>query len=364
MSLPAAAICGFGIWFCLVAAPAMVSGEKRRAALEYRQAAECLRESPESAVYHGERKKGWRQTGRLGGRGADSRAWGYVDAGERVMVWVEDSGGAVYGAPAERGFADTLRLCLLWGAAAVVVLVVALTAFCIRFFVRFAAERDDFLAATAHDLTTPLVGMRYMIGRSDGEARILNERMIRLVDNIKEFLRRGGRRIRPGREEFVLRRAFDEAYSLFAGDFAEEPSGPVSVTGETDIKVVADETLVTQIFWNLLGNALKYAAPYGAVEVRFMRRGGAVRVEFADEGPGMTPRQMRRAFDFYYRAQTAMSSGKGGFGIGLCTARDFARSMGGSLSVAANSPRGCVFALELPAARHGPKGRMDKHAAG
>ena len=64
----------------------------------------------------------------------------------------------------------------------------------------------------------------------------------------------------------------------------------------------------------------------------------------------MTPRQMRRAFDRYYRAKTVLESGKGGFGIGLCTSREFARAMGGDLSVRANSPHGCVFTLSLPSA--------------
>jgi len=46
-----------------------------------------------------------------------------------------------------------------------------------------------------------------------------------------------------------------------------------------------------------------------------------------------------------------LQSGKGGFGIGLCTAREFAEEMGGSLSVRSNSPRGCVFTLKLPTAQ-------------
>ena len=42
-------------------------------------------------------------------------------------------------------------------------------------------------------------------------------------------------------------------------------------------------------------------------------------------------------------------TGKGGVGIGRCTAREFAEAMGGTLTVRANEPRGCVFTLELPA---------------
>ena len=106
--------------------------------------------------------------------------------------------------------------------------------------------------------------------------------------------------------------------------------------------------MALQILWNLFGNDLKYAAPYGKVTVRFGRADGLITVEFADEGPGMTPWQMKRAFDRYYRARTVLESGKGGFGIGLCTAREFARAMGGDLTVRANDPKGCVFALSFP----------------
>ena len=105
-----------------------------------------------------------------------------------------------------------------------------------------------------------------------------------------------------------------------------------------------------QILWNLFGNDLKYAAPHGPVSVRIRRDGRFALVEFADAGPGMTRREMRRAFDRYYRAKSVMESGRGGFGIGLCTSREFARAMGGDITVAANGASGCVFAFRLPLA--------------
>ena len=208
----------------------------------------------------------------------------------------------------------------------------------------------DFLAATAHDLTTPLVGLRHSIGRNTEDAKFLNERMIRLVENIKDFLRLGGKRRNPDMTEFNIVDSFDEAYRIFREDYREFLNGndiaKTFIGGDcTQMKVMADETMTIQILWNLLGNDLKYAIPYGGVEVRFVRTEKSVKVEFADEGQGMTARQMRKAFDRYYRAKTALASGKGGFGIGLCTAREFARAMGGDLTVRANSPNssGIIF---------------------
>ena len=246
---------------------------------------------------------------------------------------------------------------LFWGGGGFALLVlVVVTVLGVRFFLNYVRERDDFLAATAHDLTTPLVGMRYAIGRDDADARNLCERMIRLVGNVKDFLRLGGRRPAPVCASFDLRKACEEAYALFREDYRDLFEGrDVAVVVDGDLPpVLADETLTVQILWNLFGNDLKYAAPFGPVEVRLSSGGGFAYAEFVDGGPGLTRGQMRRAFDRYYRAKTARESGKGGFGIGLCTSREFAHAMGGDLAVRANAPHGCVFTLKLPCRRECP----------
>ena len=297
--------------------------------------------------------------------------WGYVPkpVEQATLVWYDDGVQVVSTTVPIVREVDYRTMFLTLGLVFLLVLV-GMTIIGIRYFVEYIRTRDDFLAATAHDLTTPLVGMRYSIGRNDEEAKVLNERMIRLVTNIKDFLRLGGKRPKPQRDEVDLVKCYKEAYALFREDVRDATDGsdiPVSMgTDPTEplkngtfagpvpnFVAVGDETLVVQILWNLIGNDLKYALPFGPVRVRFFRKGGFVCVEFADEGQGMSKHEMARAFDRYYRAKTVLESGKGGFGIGLCTAREFARSMGGDLSVRANSPHGCVFTLSLPAAKEG-----------
>ena len=182
-----------------------------------------------------------------------------------------------------------------------------------------------------------------------------------IVNNIKDFLRLGGRRRDPQPARVDLVALCREAYGLFAADYEDAASGPVAFDVSrlrgAALEVFADETMTLQILWNLFGNDLKYAAPYGPVAVRFGRVADRAVLAFVDEGQGMTETQRRRAFDRYYRAKTVLQTGKGGFGIGLCTAREFARAMGGDLVVAANMPRGCVFTLTLPAAGAPSAGR-------
>ena len=374
LSLPTVVVVALGVRFLVedrflvVDVPKMVRDEKARVLAVSERAAKAMRDDPASADFVWERGRGvvrgvaeygeypadmsWKDWNpESGTKRRDMWGWRAFDGGR--LVWArgvgEKDGETVYVRWTDIEERDYAFMFYLFGPMFLIVLV-GITFLGARFFVDYVRSRDDFLAATAHDLTTPLVGMRYSIGRNDEEAKVLNERMIRLVANIKDFLRLGGKRPKPQRDEVDLVKCYKEAYALFREDVRDLTDGsdiPVDMgTDPTEplkngtfagsvpnFAAVGDETLVVQILWNLIGNDLKYALPFGPVRVRFFRERGFVCVEFADEGKGMSPREMRRAFDRYYRAKTVLESGKGGFGIGLCTAREFARSMGGDLSV-------------------------------
>ena len=374
LCLPTAVVIALALRFALVETPRIVAGERDRVDAACEAEVRDLLENPGSAdfvwrrgegIVSGDRSraedfpadrpwKDWESRGRR----KTKEMWGWLETPEGRLVWVRDTrpgqdSNVVYGLQTDLREFDYARCIYVAGGFSLFVLV-GITFLGTRYFVESVKTRDDFMAAAAHDLTTPLVGLRFMIGRDDAEARTLNERLIRLVDNIKDFMRLGGRRREPRRETVDLLKAYEEAYSLFREDYRDLFGGrdvPVEMprTDLPSLPVLGDETLLVQVLWNLLGNDLKYAAPYGDVKVVFRQEPGRVCADFVDEGQGMTSAQMRRAFDRYYRAKTVLQSGKGGFGIGLCTAREFARAMGGDLTVRANPPKGCVFTLELPA---------------
>lgn len=367
LSLPTVLVAVLGVRFLGNDVPVIVRDEQVRVRSELEREAKAMRDDPASADFVWERGRGIvRGTAESGDYPADMSwkdwepeggtkrrdMWGWKDYAGGRFVWArgigKHDGETVYARRTdieERDYALTFYVFI-----PLFLLVLAgITFLGAKFFVDYVRSRDEFLSATAHDLTTPLVGMRCSIGRNDEEARMLNERMIRLVANIKDFLGLGGRRPKPRCDVVDLLKCCREAYAIFREDYRDLFDGrDVSIKAEGDAKAHADETLTVQIMWNLFGNDLKYAAPHGPVRVRINDDGRLVKVEFADEGPGMSPRDRRRAFDRYYRAKTVRKSGKGGFGIGLCTAREFARAMGGDLTLAANDPHGCVFTLELP----------------
>ena len=350
LCFPTALVIALACFFCVDRVPEIEKAEHDRVKAIYRETALSLQKDRLLPI-EGPLPKEWKPAGKMSpGR------WGYspIPLKRTTLVWYQE-GANHYVCTAEFVPETNYRMLFISFGCFFLLVLVGVTFVGIRYFVRYVKSRDDFLAATAHDLTTPLVGMRMMIGRNDDEAKRLNERMLLIVGNIKDFMKLGGKRKKPELKIVDIVALCKEAYQLFAADYEDSESGEVvfegiggeSVREGADSTVMADETMTLQILWNLFGNDLKYAAPYGRVSVRFAQEDKFVKVEFVDEGQGMTPRQMKRAFDRYYRAQSVLESGKGGFGIGLCTAREFARQMGGDLSVRANVPKGCVFTLRL-----------------
>ena len=374
LCLPTLAALLFGLYFFLFDLPDLARESERRYFSELEDVARVLASGEGASDFVWERGKGvvsgdvevlgrifphdmtWKDWDPVDKASRKKEMWGFRDIPEGRIVWGRGIGGRdmfVYGAFTDISRRNWALVLAIFGGFVFAVLVFT-TFVGVKFFLDYIKSRDDFMAATAHDLTTPLVAMQYFIGRDDKEAALLCERLSRLVSNIKDFMRLGGKRPQPLCEEFDLAEAYNEAYELFKEDFRDFYDGDdvdFVCEGNEPIVVYADRTLTVQILWNLLGNDLKYAAPYGMVSVRSFVRGEKVVVERADEGPGMTAVEMRQAFDRYYRAKSVLKTGKGGFGIGLTTARDFARAMGGDLTIKANTPSGCIFTLTLPVAR-------------
>jgi signal transduction histidine kinase len=341
------------VYFFFHEAPDIVENERKRVFSEYREKARELKDNPTMGEYMLLPKK--YQRGKSGKMSPGK--WGYLEIDdEKSIVWFDDKilMRAIYVARIrETDFQMIFNVAIPVG----IVFIFILTFLGIKYFVVYVKTRDDFLAASAHDLTTPLVGMRHMIGVNDDEARILNERMLRLVENIKTFLKLGGKRPAPKKEVFNLADAYDEAYSLFREDFRDIFNGEdVRIAFENlervNAQVLGDYTMTVQILWNLLGNDLKYAASYGRVSAIFgvSKDGDKIQFKLQDSGPGMSRKEQSKAFNRYYRAKTVKETGKGGFGIGLCTAREFAREMGGDITVISQKGKGCVFTFSIPRA--------------
>lgn len=112
------------------------------------------------------------------------------------------------------------------------------------------------------------------------------------------------------------------------------------------LMVEASEDRLTQVFENLLDNALSFSPPGGTIRVDVTLDGNAIVTRVADMGPGIADANLARIFDRFF-TQRPDASRVGHTGLGLAIVRAIVEAYGGSI-VAANGERGAVFTIRLP----------------
>lgn len=217
--------------------------------------------------------------------------------------------------------------------------------------------RRDLVANVSHELRTPISALHAVLENLvDGVAAadpetfrtMLKqvERLGRLVSQLLDLSRLESgalplqRRVFPIRE--VLDDAADECRLHAAGAAVEVDVAP------PDLAVDADRERVHQVVANLLENAVRHSPPGAPVHLSARHHRGGVRVEVADEGPGIPEEDASRVFERFYRADAARASSDGGAGLGLAIARWIVDLHGGTIRPERREPTGCRMVVDLP----------------
>jgi signal transduction histidine kinase len=129
---------------------------------------------------------------------------------------------------------------------------------------------------------------------------------------------------------------------------ADERHITIATDIEPDITVVGDETMLMQLFVNLMENGIKYGREGGRLDVLLKRRGEAVHCEVRDNGIGIAPENLSQIWERFFRVDPARSSNDGSSGLGLPMVRYIVLAHGGHISVESVIGRGSVFTFELP----------------
>lgn len=219
--------------------------------------------------------------------------------------------------------------------------------------------KTGFVSNCTHELKTPLTGIGIWIellrsgkletdekrSRAYGIIAKENARMVRLVESLLDFSR-----LEKGKRKYVLEGVdvsalASEVVELQRDNFAKHG---IELRVSEGCNLHTDSDAVKQILMNLVGNAAKYAADEGLVEVEVLCDGKVCRVAVSDRGPGIASENASRIFDRFYRVDDALNSKTNGLGLGLSISRALAEGLGGRLLFSARDGGGSVFTLELP----------------
>ncbi|MFE5320924.1 sensor histidine kinase [Paenibacillus sp. NPDC056579] len=135
---------------------------------------------------------------------------------------------------------------------------------------------------------------------------------------------------------------------------AEENGLEVQLSSNTmPVVVIADARRITQVFINLLTNAIRYTPEGGKISVviedKVMDRDSVYAcVSVIDTGIGIPAEELAHLFDRFYRVEKARSRHTGGTGLGLSIAHHFVKFHGGFIRVVSNPGEGTTFTVYLP----------------
>jgi PAS domain S-box-containing protein len=226
-------------------------------------------------------------------------------------------------------------------------------------------RKDEFLAMLSHELRNPLgpilnavevldrlepgdeelgAGAREVIARQA-------KHMKRLLDDLLDVSRVSQGKIELQKQRIDL--------NVLIGQVVEG-SRPMMIEKRHELSIVlapqpmaleADPTRLLQVFDNLLNNAAKYTDAGGHIAIVTSAEGGEAVVTVRDDGIGMTPDLLTRAFDLFVQGTRSLDRAKGGLGIGLTLVKTLVRMHGGSVRAFSDGPgRGSQLEVRLPLA--------------
>ena len=231
-------------------------------------------------------------------------------------------------------------------------------------------SRDEFFSIASHELRTPLTSikgnssliMQYYKSVLKDEAlhemiADIHESSDRLIQIVNDFL--DVSRLEQGRIEFHLEQLSiskvieDVVYGMSA--LLKEKHLHIKLSGNiTNLdalpKVLADKNRLKQIFFNLLGNAVKFTEK-GSISISAEAKGDVIRIHVEDKGIGISDESQALLFRKFQQASDSILTrdSSHGTGLGLYISRLLAIGMGGKLGLETSIPgKGSTFYIEVP----------------
>lgn len=220
----------------------------------------------------------------------------------------------------------------------------------------------DFIAFAAHELRGPITVIRGYLDVLEDELKdvlkddqhelfhrltVSANRLSGYINNILNTSRYDRRHLKMHLAETTV----GEVYDTIRDDMnlrAQAQNRLLSVTIPTDLPTIAgDPASLSEVFGNLIDNAIKYSNEGGAINVTASQKNEMVEVVIEDHGIGMPASVIGNLFQKFYRSHRSRET-VAGTGIGLYISKAIVESHGGNISVRSEDGRGSTFTVQIP----------------
>ncbi len=222
----------------------------------------------------------------------------------------------------------------------------------------FDKLKSDFLSMVSHELRTPLTAMKVsseLLLEDDSKpasrkelVQILirnNDRLIRLVNNLLDISLIESGKLKYNKEIVDLHDIIDTTVGTIKSQYEKKRLNITTYIPENLSNINADKDRISQVFVNLLSNALKFTQEGGNVEIRASEFEKYIEVYVKDDGIGIPPDKIDKIFDMFYWAGNNSAYQHGSAGLGLAITRGIIEGHGGSIRVESTPSKGSVFIL-------------------
>ncbi|MCW5750629.1 MAG: HAMP domain-containing histidine kinase [Alphaproteobacteria bacterium] len=227
--------------------------------------------------------------------------------------------------------------------------------------------KAEFVANMSHELRTPLnaiIGFAEILRSkaAQGDAELRREsaehiaesghRLLSLINDILDLSRAETGRLVLDEDMVDAARLLGQCRE-FLSDAAEARGLSIEIVAQPALpRLRADPIKLRQVVLNLAGNAIKFTAPGGRIELSATMTGdGCLRLGIADNGIGMPEERIEDALQPFGRLEGSHSRSHGGAGLGLAIARKLIELHGGHLRLYSKPGEGTVAEIDLPPER-------------
>ncbi len=222
--------------------------------------------------------------------------------------------------------------------------------------------RKEFLGNVSHELKTPIFNIQgYVLTLLEGgidDSNINNlylkrteksiNRMISIVDDLETITRLEAGELELEYTDFDIVDLVRDVYDMHNMRAKEKKISLIFGAGaDKKVKIHADKKRIFEVISNLVINAMKYGKPKGFIRTSFYDMDTYILVEVKDNGIGISPENLPRIFERFYRVDKSRSREEGGTGLGLSIVKHIIDAHNQSITVKSDLDRGTTFSFTL-----------------
>ncbi|HEX6176874.1 MAG TPA: ATP-binding protein, partial [Thermoanaerobaculia bacterium] len=221
--------------------------------------------------------------------------------------------------------------------------------------------QDDFFAAVAHELRTPItsvLGWTRLLKGGDLDAATSGAALTsieysstvlaNLIEDLLDDVRATAGKLRLDMQPLDLSAPLEAAISALAPAVGAKAI-QLTTRLDTACPIKGDFNRLQQAIWNILANAVKFTPEAGTIAVELTCADSEAVLEISDNGIGVDAALLPHIFEPYRQAEEKKIERRGGLGLGLGIARRLIEVHGGQLTAASEgAEQGTTFTIRVP----------------